>query len=236
MEFFKKKETDDSLTAKKNWYADRYQTVVVQRNFLLLLTLISLAGIITSVLAVIQVTSSKTIEPFVIEIEEKTGITTVIRPLLTDKMDSQTALQNYFIVKYINARENYDSGSYNYNYSTVVRLLSSSDVYSRFRQFISSDSPDSPLKLGANGIREVKVISITPLETATDKRNPGQKIYTYQVRFLSTETIQGGGKRQNFIATINFSYLDLKLSPEERNINPLGFQVIGYRTDEENLQ
>lgn len=235
MDFFKKKEADDSLTAKKNWYADRYQTVVVQRNFLLLLTLISLAGIITSVLAVIQVTSSKTIEPFVIEIEEKTGITNVIRPLLTDKMDKETALQNYFIVKYLNARETYDFGSYNYNYSTVVRLLSSSDVYGRFRQFISSDSPDSPLKLGAEGKKEIKVISISPLETTNDKSNPTQRIYTYQVRFLSTE-IGGMNRRKNLIATINFSYFDLKLTPEERSVNPLGFQVIGYRTDEENLQ
>jgi type IV secretion system protein VirB8 len=227
MQLFKKKETDDSVVAKKNWYADRYQTVVVQRNFLLLLTMISLAGIIVSAIAVIKVTSSKTIEPFVIEIEEKTGITNVIRPLLKEKFSHEEALTRYFIMKYINARETYDPSSFEYNYSTVARILSSSEVYSQFRRSISADNPESPLRLGLKGERTIKVISITPLVVAA-----GQTGFTAQVRFVATST---ASTPKNLVATINYLYQDLELNRDERDINPLGFQVTGYRIDEEAL-
>jgi type IV secretion system protein VirB8 len=227
MQFFKKKETDDSVAAKKNWYADRYQTVIVQRNFLVLLTMICLFGIIVSVLAVIKVSSSKTIEPFVIEIEEKTGITNVIRPLLKEKFTHEEALTRYFIMKYMNARETYDSASFEYNYSTVTRILSSSEVYSDFRRSIVADNPQSPLRLGSRGERTIKVISITPLTTAA-----GQRGFTSQIRFVSTNTLTGS---KNYVATMNYIYQDLELNKDERDINPLGFQVTGYRIDEETL-
>ena len=231
MQFFKKKEADDSIAAKKNWYEDRFQTVQVQRNFLLLLTLISLAGVIVSVLAVLEVTSSKTIEPFVIEIDEKTGVTNVIRPLLKEQFSADETLRRYFIMKYMNARETYDAGSYHYNYFTVVRLMSSSAVQAQFRRDISADNVKSPLRLSSQGQRIIKVRSITPLSPS-----PGQSGFVAQVRF-STED-KGRSIRpniKNLVATINFDYMDLSLTTEERAINPLGFQVTGYRTDEETL-
>ncbi len=227
IDLFKKKDADNSLAAKKNWYADRYQTVLVQRNFLVLLTIASLVGIVVSVLAVIKVTSSKTIEPFVIEIEEKSGITNVIRPLLTQEFTGNEALRRYFIMKYLNARETYDGGSYQYNYFTVVRLLSAGDVYSEFRRFATSDTPGSPVRLGPRGSKTIKVKSISPTPAGTQ----GQTGFTYQVRF--TQISQEGQK--NLIAIINFDFIDLNLTTEERDINPLGFEVLGYRVDEETL-
>jgi type IV secretion system protein VirB8 len=231
MQFFKKKEVDDSIVSNKNWYADRYQSVLVQRNFLLLLTMVSLAGIIVSVLAVIKVTSSKTIEPFVIEIEERSGVTNVIRPLLKEKFAYDEVLRRYFLMKYMNARETYDPASYEYAYSTVVRLLSSGEVYGNFRQTISSDNLRSPIRLGFKGKRLIKVVSITPLTTAA-----GQKGFTAQVRFTSTDVSQQGNSvDKHLVATINFDYQDLNLTKDERDINPLGFQVTEYRVDEETL-
>lgn len=230
MQFFKKKQADDSIAAKKNWYSDRYQTVLVQRNFFLLLTLISFVGIIVSVLAVIQVTSSKNIEPFVIEIEDKTGITNVIRPLLKEQFAYDEALRRYFITKYINARETYDPGSYRHNYNNVVRLLSASDVYTKFRRSVSPDAPGSPLRFGPKGVREVKIKSISELKAA-----PGQAGFVYQVRFARTDIGGTYDAVKHLVATINFDFVDMSLTTDERAINPLGFQVTGYRLDEENL-
>ncbi len=230
MQFFKKKKSDDSIAAKKNWYADRYQTVLVQRNFFLLLTMIALAGIIVSVLAVIQVTSSKTIEPFVIEIEEKTGITNVIRPLIKEQFTRDEVMTRYFLLKYLNARETYDGGSYKENYNIVVRLLSTSDVYSQFRGSVTAEDPNSPLRMGTSGQRIIKVKSITPL-----KAIPGQKGQVAQIRFLQEDVGRSTMRTKNLVATINFDYMDMKLTSEERDVNPLGFQVTGYRTDDETL-
>lgn len=231
MRLFGRKDEDDSLEAKKNWYSDRYQTTLIQRNFLLLLTMISLAGIIVSVITVVQVTSSKSVEPFVIEIEEKTGITNVIRPLLKEKFAYDEALRRYFIMKYVNAREGYDFGSYKYNYYTVIRLLSTSKVYSEFRKQVAPESVDSPLRMEARGQRVVKAKSMALLEQPT-KDKPG---FTVQVRFALETSGNDYAGVKNLVATINFDYFDLSLTTEERDINPLGFQVTGYRIDEEVL-
>ena len=228
---FSKKNKGNSLESKKNWYLDRYQTTLVQRNFLLLLTLISLIGIIVSSIVVVNVTSSKTVEPFVIEIEEKTGITNVIRPLLKEQFAYDEALRRYFVMKYLNARETYDFGSYRYNYYTIVRILSDEKVYANFRREVSPDNPKSPVRMEAKGQRIVKVKSMSLLSGNTVK-SPG---FTVQVRFTAETIGREYSGVKHLVATINFDYVDLNLTREERDINPLGFQVTGYRKDDEVL-
>ena len=226
---FIKKQSSDSISTKKNWYDDRYQTIVVQRNFLIILIVLSLAGVIISTLAVINVTSSKNIEPFVIEIEKRTGITNIVRPLLKDKITQDEAITNYFIMKYLNAREAYNPASFEYNYGTVVRLLSNNLVYNEYRKFISSDAGRNPTKLGKSAKRTIKVKSSSTLNTG--KVSKGQ---TIQVRFSTTdENSKKTTNVRHLIATITFEIGDLKLTPNEREINPLNFQVIGYTVDDE---
>ena len=226
----KNQSSEDSITAKKNWYADRYQTVAVQRNFLLLICLISVVGIMVSVLTVIQVTSSKTVEPFVIEIEEKTGITNVIRPLIKEQFAYDDALRRYFVMKYLNARETYDGGSYKENYYNVVRLMSTQPVYSEFKREISSSNPDSPLKLGPSAHIDIKVKSISLLKNGNNEQG-----FTMQVRFVKSRSGRSLSGEKHLVATVTFDYFDLSLTSEQRYINPLGFQVINYRKDEEVL-
>lgn len=228
MGLFKKKTSEDSIEVRKNWYADRYQTVIVQRNFLALITVASLAGIIFSVLSVAKITASKTIEPFVIEIEEKTGITNVIRPLQQEKYAYDEVLRRYFLTEYITKRETYNAVTFEYSYFTVVRLLSSAEVYASFRQQVYASNPNSPVRLGQNTQRNIKLKSITFLQPVK-----GQVGFTAQVRF---RTDDNGSNTKHKVATINFNFADLVLTEEERAINPLGFQVIGYRVDDEIIQ
>jgi len=227
MGLFKKKPTEDSLELKKNWYADRYQTVVLQRNFLALVTLVALAGIIFSVLSVVKITASKTIEPFVIEVEEKTGITNVIRPLQKEKFAFDETLRRYFIYQYVTKREEYDISSFNYNYFTFVRLLSDANVYAAFRREVNATNPNSPVRLGSSQ-RTIKVKSISfPPPVA------GQPGFVSQIRFKAEDNVSGV---KNKVVTMNFDYFDLSLTQEDRAVNPLGFQVTGYRADDEILQ
>ena len=148
MNLFKKKST--LAQNKKNWYVDQYQTAVVQRNFLAVITLVSLVGVIISVIAVSKISTSKSIEPFVIEIEEKTGITNVIRPLIKEDFSYNETLRRYFIMRYLNARETYDFNSFQHNYFKVVRLMSNKNVYSEFKKQVYVQNPKSPVRLGEN--------------------------------------------------------------------------------------
>lgn len=233
MGLFNKKVKEESIEVKKNWYADRYQTVIVQRNFLALITIASLAGIIFSVLSVVQITTSKTIEPFVIEIEEKTGITNVIRPLQQEKYAYDEVLRKYFLTQYITARETYNFKTFENNYFKVVRLLSNSQANNAFRRDVAANNPDSPVRLGTTSQRMIKIKSMTFLQQVK-----GQVGFTAQIRFKSEDSNENGEiyATKHKVATINFTFTDLALTEDERAINPLGFQVIGYRVDDEIMQ
>ncbi len=234
MGLFKKKSKEESIEVKKNWYADRYQTVIVQRNFLAIITVASLIGVIFSVLSVVKISATKTIDPFVIEIEDKTGVTNVIRPLQKERYAYDETLRRYFLTKYISNRETYNYGSFEYNYFTVIRILSSSSVYAAFRRDVYATNTTSPVRLGSSIQRGAKIKSISFLQPVA-----GQVGFTAQVRFKIEDSETSSGSVRNTyhkVATINFDYVDMSLTEEERAINPLGFQVIGYRVDDEVVQ
>lgn len=213
----------DAVSEVRNWYSDRYQTVVVQRNLLFLVTVISLIGVFISVFVVRQVTASRSIEPFVIEIERKSGVATVVNPLERKKLAADEELTKYFIARYVQARETYDTLTYEYNYFTVIRLLSTSGIYYPFKNYIVSNPQSPRLLYGEVTSSQIKIRSIT-------LPNEGEARVTF--------TISVSGARSgdfNKVATLKFGYYTLEMSQEERYVNPLGFQVTAYRVDEETL-
>ncbi len=222
-----KKGEQNAALKKRNWYEDRYQSALVQRNILLFVVLLSLLGISFAVITVLQISSSKKISPFVIQVEDKTGITSVVQPL--DKFSTNETIQKYFIMKYLNARETYSFHDYRYQYYTIVRLLSDDKVYGEFRRWLVSEQGDSPVRYGDKIERTISVKSITYLPN--NRESPG---YTVQVRFKQSDVLH---KRvqpdKHKIATINFEFFPMRLTTEEQYINPLGFQVLSYRVDNE---
>lgn len=212
----------DLVAQSRNWYSDRYETILVQRNLLLVLACAMLATILISVFMVGQVTLSKSIEPFVIEVEQRSGITNVVNPLSRQDLLTNEALKTYFLMKYLRAREAYSIVDYEYNYSTVVRLLSTREVYQAFKRSISED-PRSPVTQYGNQVQTIlKVRSIQFLD--------GGK--TAQIRFT---VVESRGPKYDKIATIAFDFVQMEMTTEERYVNPLGFQVTGYRVDDEIL-
>lgn len=70
LKFFKREKSNDSLDKDIDWNSSRYSTIIAQRNILLLFTLILLVAIFIGILAIFKISTSSTIEPFVIEIEK----------------------------------------------------------------------------------------------------------------------------------------------------------------------
>ncbi len=212
----------DLVTEVRNWYSDRYESMVVQRNLLLLLTCVMLLTILIGVFMVGQVTLSKSVDPFVIEVEQRSGITNVVNPLSRRDLLTDESLKTYFLMKYLRARETYSSVDYEYNYSTVLRLLSTREIYQQFKKSLS-ENPRNPVVLyGAKVQTTLKVRSIQFLDGAA----------TAQIRF---SVIESTGGRYDKIATITFNFVQMEMTNEERYVNPLGFQVTGYRVDDEIL-
>ena len=210
----------------RNWYKDRYQTVLLQRRLLMGITILSLLSTLASVFVISQMAPLKSVEPFVIQVDAKSGITQMVNPLTVKEITGLESVNNYFIVQYLRARESYNATDLRRNYPTVRVMSEATSVYPQFVREANPNNPNSPAaRLGSNGTRSVRFKSITYI-----------KPQVAQARLLIEETTANGGTRQyHKIATISFEYAKLVLTTEERYINPLGFRVTDYRIDEDAL-
>lgn len=213
-----------------NWYSDRYSTVILQRNILLILLVVTLFIIIFSVYRVSMIATQHKIKPFVIEVEERTGLTDIVNPVQSKQLAADQALTQYFIMKYISTRESYCDFDYKYNYLTVVRLLSDQRVYSEFLRFINTD-PQSPITVYGKAVcTGVKLRSIQ-LFSNPDKN--GKIRLTSFVRYTVQNTSGSMEINKHKVASLEYAYRQMELSTEDRLVNPLGFQVLQYQADEE---
>lgn len=221
---------------KKNWYADRYEAVSVQRNVFAVIAVLSLGLSIIAIFAVSQLAPLKSVEPFVIQVDQKSGITQVVNPLTAHELTANEAVNQYFIVQYCRARESYlgsmERNYFNYN---LVRVLSEVDVFTAYQHEIALSNPDSPgARLGAGGTRDIHIESIKYLDR--HKNQQGQENLRYLVKAEVTEQQKAGvPKDMQKLILIEFNYADLELTTEDRYLNPLGFRVVSYRVDDEAL-
>ena len=220
---------------KRSWYNDRYEFVVIQRNIFALVTLCALLLSIAATFSISQLTPLKSVEPFVIQIDQKSGLTQVVDPVRAHDLTAQDSVNNYFMVKYVRARESWLSQDRNYDNYNLVRIFSGGSVLRAYQYEIALSNPESPsVLLGANGSREVRIASIKYMDSSRD--NVGDIVMKYMIRVQIAER-QGGGQVSKTIQKtifLDFKYVALELTTEDRYLNPLGFYVIAYRADEDN--
>ena len=201
----------------KSWYSNRYQIVVVQRNILLLFTLISMFSVAVAVIFVKNIMSSKSLEPYVIEVEQKSGIATIVNQMTAQNFTGDQMIRQYFMNEFIHAASGYDPKTYKKDVDKV-RLLSVPGVYGDFRNRINAR------ELGTDSRIEVRVKSIQ----FTDS-NTAQIRIVRQINLAGVDT-----KTVDEVITMSFIFSpNMTLNLEERLINPLGFQVTRYAIAEE---
>ena len=202
----------------KSWYSNRYQLVVVQRNVLLLFAIVSMFSVTIAVLFVKSIMSSKSLEPYVIEVEKRTGVATVVDQLTAENFTGDQMIRRYFINKFVQAASGYNSRTYSIEDIDKVRLLSSPAVYSDFRNRINARALGNDSRISVR----IKSIQFTSSNTA-------QIRILRQIDMPDTPT-----KNVDEVITMNFFFApNANLSMEERLINPLGFQVGQYSIAEE---
>jgi type IV secretion system protein VirB8 len=206
-----------------NWKKESYENILIQRNFLIFFTFLLVATVAITVLVIGYIKSTQTIEPFVIEIERKTGVPTVVDPVSVKKYSANQAIKRYYIMKYIRAREEYSYNSFMYNYNTVVRVMSSGEVYyGDYKPKYSPYSQNSIYSLyGANYLSTVSLKSMI-FTTANSA----------QVRIKVSAT---NGTERDRIVYLEFEFKNVEMSDVERMVNPLGFVVTLYRITDENF-
>ena len=226
---------DEVVVEVSNWYSERYTKVITQRNIVFLLLILSIIILAMSVHQVSQVSAKYTLKPFVIQIDKKTGITDIVNPFTDKNLTANQSLNQYFIIKYIKAREGYCSTEYKYNYRTIVRLLSSESVYSKFLKYIQNN-PLSPMILYGDStcvsvkIRSVEFINSDGKTISPDQTNSSKGMSLVRFSVIDNNTQEVKAYK---VASLGFSYYQMQMNQRDREINPLGFQVITYGSDNE---
>ena len=199
----------------KSWYSNRYQIVTAQRNILLLLAIMLMVAMTASTIFVKFVVSSKSLEPYVIEIEEKSGIPTIIDQMTSQTLTADESIKKYFINQFIQSAVAYNPKTYKKDVEKV-RLLSTQKIYSDFRKRINHK------RLGTESKIDFRIKSIKFPDPSTA-----------QIRILKNTHSTSDKTSKNEIIHMNFYFTNLVLTSEERLINPLGFQVTNFSITEE---
>ncbi len=208
----------------KSWYSSKYQIVSFQRNILFFISFLAIVSVLISVVFVKQIMASKSLVPYVIEIEEKSGIPTVVEQLNESHFTADVSLKRYFIYSFLSAAEGYNPGTFRDDYKKLS-LFSTPAVFRQIQSKINPRNPNSPAaKIGNRGIIEVAIKSLI-FQTPTS--------VTIRYRLKNIGSVSGFANNRDMIAEMEFRFANLTLSQADRYINPLGFQVTKFLSDQE---
>jgi len=191
-----------------------------------------------SVFAVAMLAPLKTVEPFVIRVNDSNGMVDVISVLAeTDgviKQSSQELLDKYWLGKYILGREGYHFETRNLDRRQTA-LLSSIGVQQEYAELTDpKKNKSAPISLyGVNASVEIKIKAISFINRGEIMNK--EKRYTALIRYTTRVKRQGSQlPLVHWVATATFAYRNTPMKVNDRLINPLGFQIVNYRNDQEN--
>ncbi|GES52390.1 conjugal transfer protein TraJ [Rhizobium sp. NBRC 114257] len=182
------------------------------------------AGILAaiSIVAIAGLTPLKTVEPFVVRVDNSTGIVDVVSALTSTAGTYDEAVTKYFAARYVRAREGYVWSEAEENFRTVS-LLSTAPEQTRFAAIYRGGNPDSPQNIyGRGATSRINIVSISLINA-----------HVLSVRYMRTITRGDETHTTHWVATLTFSYVNAPMSSTDRLINPLGFAVSDYRSDPE---
>ncbi|KCV59132.1 type IV secretion system protein [Bordetella bronchiseptica] len=207
-----------------DWEASRLYRLAQSERRAWTVAWAALAVAVLALIAIATMLPLKTTIPYLIEVEKSSGAASVVTQFEPASLTPDTLMNQYWLTRYVSARERYDWHTIQHDYD-YVRLLSAPAVRRDYEA--GYEAPDAPdRKYGAGTTLAVKILS------AIDH---GKGVGT--VRFVRTRRDTGGqgpAESSIWVATVAFAYDQPRaLTQAQRWLNPLGFTVTSYRVDAE---
>ncbi|MET4690699.1 virB8 family protein [Sinorhizobium fredii] len=205
---------------------DQDRMIMAERSVRIAWFAAIVAGILAaaSIFAVVALIPLKTIEPFVIRVDNSTGIVDVVSALGSSPGTYDEAVTKYFAAKYVRGREGYVWSEAEENFRAVA-LLSSEAEQSRFAAAYRGSNPGSPQNIyGRSATSKIAIASISLINRQVAA-----------VRYIRTVTRGEEDQTTHWVATLTFDYVNAPMSATDRLVNPLGFTVSEYRADPETV-
>ena len=191
----------------------------------------ALAWIVATVMSVVAIVALgilallvplKTYEPYMVVVDKTTGFVEVKRPMAEGALTQDEAVTMFNVVRYIKARETYDPKALKDNFD-LAQLLASGDAARELTEIYSPANPNNPVKIyGTNTEVAVNIKSVT---------FPNNR--TALVRFSTDEKSATNTITRHWVSLVRFRYTGAPMRNEWRFENPLGFQALEYRRDQE---
>lgn len=208
----------------RNWYSDKYVVANIQKNILFILSIFLSVGILVSVLLVKYVYENRSVEPYLVEIDRKSGIATIVESETVRQFTASEVIRESFVVKYIKLREGFRASTVDED-KDLIRAMSTVDTYNYYTK-----------NQGRYGVGDIK----------DSERGAAVGVTIRSILFTSPKTVEAkitryvvidGNiiRKRYFKVRIVFDFFDLDLSIDDRYLNPLGFQVVGYDSTEEKV-
>ena len=185
-------------------------------------------GSLVLVLALIVLMPLKRVEPFVIRVDNASGMVDVV-PVYAGQEAMPEAVSRYFLTHYVTVCErfNFPTAESDYEECGAFHTPQRNQVwYAAW----AKTNPNSPLNLYRDGTTiEARVTSVsffTRSDGVTDLA---------QVRYVKAKRQAGSSDEQRtyFIASIRYAFVSPPSEPAMRRWNPLGFKVIDLRSEPE---
>ena len=208
----------------RTWEYDRMRAAIQSKRLAWGVAGGACALAVASVSAVVMLTPLKTVQPYVIRVDKASGETEVVTALKGPQPRTyEDAVNRYFISQYVRLREGCINDAAREN-AYAVMLMSEPAESSRYLSGVESNNKNAPSNIyGDKGYVSIAIRTISFLSPTVA-----------QVRFTKIITFgQNTPVAQNWNAIMTFKYTTAPEHEKDRNLNPLGFQVVNYRSDPE---
>lgn len=216
-----KRDLEAYFQEAKTWETSRVNELLDSRKTAWRVAASATFVAILAVGAVAGLTPFKEVMPYVIRVDNSTGVVDIVEALTDGKTNYDEAVNKYFTQWYVRYREGYSKELAEEYYSNVG-LMSNSIEQQKYYQAFNPKNPLSPLNV-YGPYAKVKI------------RIKGTSFITPHVALVRyvKEVERGLDKPQatHWTATITFKYTKAPMSEKDREISPLGFQVTEYRND-----
>jgi type IV secretion system protein VirB8 len=216
------------------WERDIYRRLELSRNAWRVVASLMGLALLAALVALFMLIPLKSTEVVTLLVDKATGYVEVARPIENGgPISERESVTQANIVRFIRARETYDPPALRDNFE-LASLLSSGNASKELAEQFSLTNPNSPMKLwGPTGRVKVYVKSVNFL-THGWMDNP-KALATAAVRFMTTRTNEREQVIEHWAANVRFRYTQEPMRNEWRFDNPLGFQVVEYRKDQETV-
>ena len=211
------------LVEARSWESDKVRSQEISKRTAWTVAIVASILAIVSVVTVALLTPVQRVEAYVVRVDSSTGQVNVVRPLSNGDTTYDEAINKYFTQWYVRWREGFIQERAPEFYNNVG-ILSSSAEQARYLKQYDPSSQASPLNVYKNFGRSV----ITIKSTVLDK--PG----VARIQFTKEE--DWGGRNQKtsqWSAMVFYRFSGAPMSEKDREINPLGFQVLNYTVAED---